>query len=62
MVEDEYPWYVRMYYADDHPMSPGEVALETIHKTEDSMREEIQAAHDNDDIDVVEYGTRHRIC
>lgn len=62
MVEDEWPWYVRMYYADDHPMSPGKLARETKHRTEDSMRLEIEVAHRNDDIDVVEYGTRHRIC
>lgn len=61
MIDDEYPWYVRMYYADDHPMSPGKVAQETIHKTEEAMRLEIQAAHDNDDIDEVEYGKRFRL-
>lgn len=63
MVDDEWPWYVRCYYADnvEPPKIPGKLAIETKHKTEDSMRMEIQSAHYDDDIDVVEYGTRHRI-
>lgn len=63
MVDDEWPWYVRMYYADDvkWPKVPGELALETKHKTETSMQMEISAAERNTDIDMVEYGRRHRL-
>jgi hypothetical protein len=63
VVDDEYPWYVRCYYAHDvePPKYPGGLAIETKHKTEISMRMEIQAAEDRDDIDVVEYGRRHRL-
>jgi hypothetical protein len=61
MRQDEvWPFYVRMYVADDvePPKVPGRLALETKHKTEDSMRMEIQTATDNPEIDVVEYGNR----
>lgn len=60
MVNDEWPWYVRMYYADNvkPPKRPGGLAVETIHKTEQSMRMDIQAGHARKDIDEVEYGRR----
>lgn len=63
MVDDEWPWYVRAYYADDvePPKRPGALAFETKHKTETGMRLDIEGATDRDDIDVVEYGRRHRL-
>lgn len=57
---DEYPWYVRCYFANNvkHPKTPGALAIETKHKTEASRDMEIRAAESRDDIGDVVWGRR----
>jgi hypothetical protein len=57
---DIYPWYVRCYYGSKvkYPKRPGTLAIETKHKTEFSMRMEIQAGQARKDIDEITWGRR----
>ena len=57
-VDPQYPWWVRVYYADDvePPKIPGKLAIETRHADEASRDIEIQVAKSRKDVGHVEWG------
>lgn len=56
----EFPYFVRAYYADNvkRPKHPGELAIETKHRTLESQAMEVSAAESRKDIGRVEKGAR----
>lgn len=57
---DEYPYFVEIYYAEDHPnpKKRGMLNIKTKHKSEASRDMEIDAANSREDIGKVIWGYR----
>lgn len=59
-MDSEFPYYVKSYYTEDvkPPKVPGELAIETKHKTEASRDLEIAGSESREDIGIVIWGWR----